>query len=166
MNIFKCTKEDFNQILDHFECFWDRSDAERLQKLKILHHPIMIYELGDNAFVIKNESLVIAYLFGIFSTTEPLAYIQFIAVHSDYKRKGHATALYKYFAKKAFDNKCKYLKSITSPENQVSIYFHKSIGMNLLGQPNDNGIPVIKDYAGHGQDRVVFLREINDSLFV
>lgn len=165
MDILKCTKDDFNQIIDNFECFWGSGDAERLHKLKILHHPIMIYELGDNAFVIKDAELVIAYLFGIFSTTEPLAYIQFVAVHSDYKRTGYATALYKHFAEKALDNNCKYLKAITSPSNQGSIRFHKSIGMDLLGQPNSDGIPVVKDYAGHGQDRVVFLREINELKF-
>jgi GNAT superfamily N-acetyltransferase len=166
MNIVKCTKDDFNQILDNFECFWGCGDAERLHKLKILHHPIMIYELGDNAFVVKNEELVIAYLFGIFSTTEPLAYIQFIAVHSDYKRAGHATALYKHFVKKALDNDCKYLKAITSPSNKDSIFFHKRIGMDLLGQPNNDGIPVVKDYAGHGLDRVVFFKELNELKFL
>jgi ribosomal protein S18 acetylase RimI-like enzyme len=166
MNVLKCSKDDFNQILDNFECFWGENDSERLHKLKILHHPILIYELGDNAFVIKKEDLVIAYLFGLFSTTEPLAYVQFIAVHSDYKRKGLATALYQYFSQKAFENKFKLLKAITTPGNQDSINFHKSICMNLLGQPNNDGIRVIKDYAGPGQDRVVFMKEISNSLIV
>jgi hypothetical protein len=32
--------------------------------------------------------------------------------------------------------------------------------MELLGEPNEGGVRVIKDYAGPGRDRVVFLKPI------
>ncbi len=40
--------------------------------------------------------------------------------------------------------------------NELSILFHQSIGMNLLGEKNENGIPVVADYAGPGSVNVVF----------
>ena len=35
------------------------------------------------------------------------------------------------------------------------------IGMEMTGVENDNGIKVIKDYSGLGQDRVVFKMKFN-----
>jgi hypothetical protein len=32
--------------------------------------------------------------------------------------------------------------------------------MQLLGDPNSDGIPVVPDYAGHGAHRVVFWKAI------
>jgi L-amino acid N-acyltransferase YncA len=160
INISKCNKADFDQIINNFHFFWGNDNSERLKKLKILHHPMMIYELGDNAFVIKDEEIVAAYLFGIFSTTEPLAYVHLIASHNNYKRMGLASALYNHFINKAKNHGCKYLKAITSYTNITSMNFHKNIGMELLGEPNKDGITVVKNYAGPNEDRVVFIKEI------
>jgi hypothetical protein len=44
----------------------------------------------------------------------------------------------------------------SAPGNAHSIAFHTSLGMSLIGQPNADGIPVVQDYAGPGEDRVVF----------
>jgi len=160
VEVLKCTKQDYDQILENLNLFWDKDDSEKLKKLKILHHPMMIYEFGDNAFVIKEGNKVVAYLLGLFSTAEPVAYVHFIACLSDYKRKGLATKLYKHFAEKAKKCGYKYLKAITSVGNTNSINFHKSLGMSLLGEPNEDGIPMIKDYSGPGEDRVVFKKEL------
>jgi len=47
MEITNCSKEDFDQILTDFGQFWehDRTPA--------LHHPTLIYEFGNSAFVIR-----------------------------------------------------------------------------------------------------------------
>jgi L-amino acid N-acyltransferase YncA len=55
---------------------------------------------------------------------------------------------------------CVELKAITSQNNEISIAFHRSLGMELLGEPNEEGIPVMRDYAGPGNDRVVFKKDI------
>lgn len=161
MQILRCTKDDFDQILSSFNLFWEVADPERLNRIKHLHHPTFIYELGDNAFVIKENGKVLAYLFGLFSRTELLAYVQFVATRRDHKRRGLATRLCEHFIAKAKQSGCKYIKSITSSSNKESILFHKSLGMELLGEPNKDGVPVVKNYAGPGQDRVVFLKELN-----
>lgn len=56
---------------------------------------------------------------------------------------------------------CKYLKAITQSKNATSIAFHQSFGMQLLGEPNEEGIRVVKNYAGpFAGDRVVFHKSI------
>jgi len=40
------------------------------------------------------------------------------------------------------------------------VKFHGKIGMTLIGEENQDGIPVVKDYAGPGEDRVVFEKQI------
>src|SRR5207302_1485048 len=50
--------------------------------------------------------------------------------------------------------------AITSPSNVESIAFHTAMGMRMLGEPNDDGVKVIRSYAGPGNDRAVFRMEI------
>jgi hypothetical protein len=48
----------------------------------------------------------------------------------------------------------------TSLDNLRSVQFHKSVGMQLLGEPDERGIPVVKDRGGPGKDRIVFRMSI------
>ncbi|MCX8129745.1 MAG: GNAT family N-acetyltransferase [Clostridia bacterium] len=160
MKISTCTKEDFDEIIENFELYWGNEKNERLQKIRTLHHPMMLYELGDNAYVVKDDNKVIAYLFGIISRKEPLAYVHMIATHRDYKRKGYARQLYEHFIEAAKQDGCKYIKAITSIGNEESRRFHTGIGMRLIGETNTQGIPVVSNYAGPGEDRVVIMKSI------
>ena len=46
------------------------------------------------------------------------------------------------------------------PTNLESIAFHKNIGMELTGNDVIDGVPVILDYSGPGEHRVVFMKDI------
>jgi GNAT superfamily N-acetyltransferase len=154
MEVTICTKEDFNQVLDEFDQFWehDRTIAQ--------HHPTIVYEFGNSSFVIKENGRVLAYLFGFLSQTGPTGYVHLLAVRSGFRRQGLANRLYAHFEQYARARGCRRLKAITSPVNGLSIDFHKSIGMLPSGEPASQGLPVVKDYAGPGRDRVVFLKDI------
>ncbi len=154
MEITTCTKEDFDSILTQFNEFWDHD------RTLALHHPTLINEFGNSAFVIKEGDKVIAYLFGFLSQTDPVGYVQLLAVREGYRRQGLAKRLYERFGQFASAHGCKQLKAITSPLNSLSISFHKSIGMKLLGDAINTGVPVVRDYSGPGKDRVVFMKEI------
>ncbi len=166
MDIVNCSKADFDNILKQLDQYWEGADLERLSKIRHLHHPMMIYELGDNAYVIKDGSRVKAYLLGLFSKTEPVAYVHFIATHKHHKRRGLARALYHHFMEKAGKNGCTHLKAITTPTNEASIAFHTKIGMRLLGEPNASHVCVVRDYAGPGEDRVVFWKKLGEKITV
>ena len=89
-----------------------------------------------------------------------MAYIKFVGVRSSYRKRGVARSLYEYFIEKAREHGSRQLKAITTVKNTGSIAFHRKIGMQLSGEPNENGIPVVREYAGPGMDRVVFLKDI------
>ena len=147
-----CTKEDFDQVLAELDQFWEHD------RTSTLHHPTIIYEFGNSSFVIKEKGRVLAYLFGFLSQTEYAGYVHLLSVRRGFRRQGLANRLYAHFEQFARSRGCTMLKAITSPVNRLSIAFHKSIGMLPTGGPDSRGLPVVKDYAGPGRDRVVFLK--------
>ena len=152
--ILICTQQDYNQILDELHEFWGARDT------RPLHHPFLIHEFGNSAFVIRRGPQVIAYLFGFISQTESVGYVHMVAVRASVRRQHLAHQLFRHFVQFARRHGCRHVKAITTPSNLDSIAFHKSLGMQLLGEPNIDGIPMIPDYAGRGSARVVFWKSI------
>jgi len=155
MEIRHCTKTDYDQIVAQVEDFWgsDRTLG--------LHHPMFVYEFGNSAYVIKDGDCVAAYLFCFLSQTEPTAYVHLVGVRTAYRRRGLARRLYAHFVAFAQSQGCTELKAITTPDNKESLAFHRAWGMELTGKPNREGIPVVENYAGPGQERVVLRRKLS-----
>jgi GNAT superfamily N-acetyltransferase len=154
MEITRCTKSDWDQIISEFTDFWGD------ERTKSLHNPILLYEFGNSAFVSKVGEKVVGYIFGFISQTEPTGYVKFIGVRRSHQKRGIGRRLYEHFTEFVRSKGCQELKAITSPTNKVSVAFHKSIGMQMTGEPNDEGVPVVKNYSGPGIDRVVFRKKI------
>jgi len=108
--IQRLTRADFDFIRSHVVDFWG-SDRPLP-----LHPPIFLYEFGDTAYVIREEGGVIAYLLGLYAQTGPMAYVQFIAVHPQARRRGLAGRLYERFESDARAHGCTDLKAITNPD--------------------------------------------------
>ncbi len=157
MQVIRCTKEDYDQIITDMAEFWN---SDHIDGLRREHNPVYFYEFGNTAFVVKEGEKVIGYLFGLFSQTSPTAYVKFIGVRASHRKRSVGRTLYEYFIALTKEQGCSELKAITSQNNKVSIVFHRSLGMELLGEPNEEGIQVVKDYAGPGADRVVFRKDI------
>jgi GNAT superfamily N-acetyltransferase len=149
-----CTPEDYFRILDALPEFWDGRDT------RALHHPFLINEFKNSAFVIRGGPQVLAYLFGFLSQSEPVGYVHTIAARASARRRRLAQQLFDHFVGFARQHGCTHIKAITTPSNAGSIAFHKSLGMELLGEPNANRIPVVPNYAGRGVARVVFWKAI------
>jgi ribosomal protein S18 acetylase RimI-like enzyme len=152
--ISTCTKQDYDRIIKDLPEFWDGRDTRRL------HHPMLIHEFGNSAFVIRDGEAIAAYLFGLISQTAPVGYVHAIAVHPDMRRARLGHKLFDHFAAFARNRNCTHVKAITTPSNSGSIAFHKSLGMQLLGEPDSAGVPVVANYAGHNEPRVVFWKAI------
>ncbi|HEY93472.1 MAG TPA: GNAT family N-acetyltransferase [Dehalococcoidia bacterium] len=157
MKITQCTKADYDQIITDMADFWNSSHVDNLRKQ---HNPIYFYEFGNTAFVVKEGETVIGYLFVFYSQTSPTAYVKFVGVRASHRKRGVGSALYEHFTSIAKGKGCSELKAITSPNNNLSIAFHRSLGMELLGEPDKDGIPVVGDYAGLGNDKMVFRKDI------
>ena len=154
VEISTCTPQDFQQILAELPEFWDGRATRHL------HHSFLIHEFGDTAFVIRDGSRVVAYLFGFLSQTQPVGYVHAIAVRASARRRHLGRHLFDHFVACARRHGCDHVKAITTPSNLGSIAFHQRLGMQLLGDPNADGIPVVPDYAGPGESRVVFWKAI------
>ncbi|OQP42740.1 hypothetical protein A4H97_11280 [Niastella yeongjuensis] len=151
MTIEHCTIDDFNQIIKDIIDFWG-SD-----RLLHLHHPYLVYEFGNTAFVIRDNGVVIAYLFGFFSQTDSVGYVHLIGVREQYQKQGLGKLLYDKFIQISRSKGIRKIKAITSPTNNKSINFHqKTIGMTLLGSPNQNGTNVVHGYSALSPETVVF----------
>jgi ribosomal protein S18 acetylase RimI-like enzyme len=150
VEISLCTEADYAQILRDIVAFWG---SERTLHL---HQPIFIHEFGNSAFVIRDGQTVAAYLFGLLSQTEPAGYVHLIGVRETYRRRGLGHQLYRRFIAFAKEHGCTAVKAITTPTNHQSIAFHTRLGMQMIGTPNADGVPVVADYSGPGQARTVF----------
>jgi GNAT superfamily N-acetyltransferase len=148
--ILKLTKPDFDQIISEVAAFWGN------ERTLSFHHPIFLYEFGNTAYVIKENDTVVAYLFGFISQIAPVAYVHLIGTRNSHQRRGLGRRLYEHFTAYAIQRGCRELKAITTSTNHASITFHKSLGMIVNGEETENGVPVIKNYSGPGQHRVVF----------
>lgn len=154
MEIDRCTHQDFLDILTDLEDFWGSDRA------RAVHHPMFVHEFGETAWVVREDDRVIAYLFGFWSQTEPIGYIHLVGVRRSHQRRGIGRGLYEAFEVRARERRCTALKAITPPVNTDSIAFHRHLGFTLLGESDEDGIQVVRDYFGPGMPRVVFEKRL------
>src|SRR5262249_33110520 len=83
-----CTHQDYDQLLVALTEFWVARYTRHL------HHPFLVHEFGNSAFVIRNGGEVVAYLFGFLSQTEPVGYVHAVAVRTSTRRQGLAQELF------------------------------------------------------------------------
>ena len=152
--IANCTRADFDQILRELADFWGN------ERTLALHHPMWFREFGNSAFVVREAETVVAYLFGFVAQTGPYGYVHLIAVRKSRRGRGLGRLLYERFTCFVQEHGCLEIRAITSPTNAESIAFHQSMGMEMLGSPNEDGIPVVEDYSGPGLHRVLFRKSI------
>ena len=152
--VVNATRADFDQIVAQLEDFWgDHPPAH-------LHHVSLINQFGNSAFVIRDGERVVAYIFGFLSQVEPSSWVHLVAVRKSHQGLGLGHRLYERFVHFAREHGATEVMAQTTPDNLGSVRFHKSVGMELLGEPDERGIPVMKDRNGPGKDRIVFRMSI------
>jgi GNAT superfamily N-acetyltransferase len=152
--VVNATRADWDQIVTELEDFWgDHAPAH-------LHHISLMNQFGNSAFVIREGDRVVAYIFGFLSQVDPSSYVQLVAVRKSHQGQGLGHRLYERFIQFAREHGAKEVMAQTTPDNLGSVRFHKSVGMELLGEPDERGIPVVKDRGGPGKNRIVFRMSI------
>ena len=150
MEIGRCTRADFLEILGGQAAFWGSHRA------LAVHHPMLIEEFGDTAFVMREGAVLCGYLFGFRAQTGPHFYIHLVAVRDGWKGRGVGRALYAHVEAVARNKGAKRLKAIVKPDNATSIAFHRALGFTAAGaEAGADAAPVVPDYAGPGRDMVV-----------
>jgi GNAT superfamily N-acetyltransferase len=165
--ISRATMADFEEIIRRLDEFWGWQDKalwteQRKQKILNMHHVMYVHEFDDTSYVIKDGNRLAAYLFGFVVESQRLAYSSLVAVRDNYRRLGLAERLYEAFAEYARGRGCALLRAVTAPANAPSIHFHtRRLGMTMQGEAGENGVPVVRDYAGIGEHRVVFEKALS-----
>jgi L-amino acid N-acyltransferase YncA len=154
MRIERCTRADFLEILKDQEAFWGSDRALPV------HHPMLLEEFGDTAFVVRDGPTLCGYLFGFFAQTGAYFYIHLVAVRNAYKGHGIGTALYAHVERLAREAGVASIKAITTPSNAGSIAFHRALGFALVGDAEQNGVRYMPNYAGKECDRVVMVKSL------
>ena len=115
--------------------------------------PRLFFEhFQQTSFVVEDYKGLAAFIIGFVSQTNPQeAYIHFVGVNPTYRKQGLAKELYGLFFDTVKQRGCHTVRCITTPINEGSIAFHQSMGFSVV---------LGKDYAGEGQDRILFSREI------
>jgi GNAT superfamily N-acetyltransferase len=136
------TPDDYADILASLPRFWGERD------LRALHHPMFLYEFGATALVIRAaDGDMVAYLLGFVAPDTAAGYVHLVGVRDSHRRQGLGRRLYAEFERRARLRGATSIKAITTPGNQASIDFHRSLGMTAT---------LVPDYAGPAEDRVVF----------
>jgi ribosomal protein S18 acetylase RimI-like enzyme len=132
---------------------------------KRLHHcvqPQLLEHFGDTALIVEADEELVAFLVGWFSQRFPdVAYVHFLGVRDDCRRRGLGRELYRRFAAIGREHGRTVLRAETGAFNQRSIAFHRSIGFTI--EPGDeivDGVAVRRDAIGIGGDYVVFSMDL------
>ena len=147
VSIDRIRDTDLAAIMRDFTRFW--GDRERLRPL---HHPMFVVEFSDTALAARRpDGQVLGYLLGFVAPTRD-GYIHLVAVRDDARGLGLARRLYDGFTELAVARGAVALKALTSPENEGSQAFHRSLGFTLTRAD---------DYGGAGQPRVVMRKPLS-----
>lgn len=114
------------------------------------------------SYVAEQDRKVVGFLVGFVSQSFPReAHIHFVGIHPQARQRGLARALYERFFAATTELGCHTVRCVTSPANQASIAFHLRMGFSPAESKDVvGGVPVIKDYDGNGEDRVLFSRAV------
>lgn len=141
------TENDYFKVIDVINQWFGGREMKHLLPRLFFEH------FQSTSFVVEDDNNTLyAFLVGFVSQTHPKeAYIHFVSVNPEVRNKGLAKELYNLFILKVRSLGCDTVKCITSPVNEKSIAYHKSMGFAVnLGT----------DYAGKGQDRILFSKHI------
>ena len=159
MRIDRATHEDFLEILRDLPDFWSSSGPP--MRTLPYHYPFLVHEFGDTAFVVREDDVVIAYLFGFMATAEPVGYIHLVGVRAAHQGAGIGRALYERFESEALARGCTHLRASIAPFNTDSRAFHAAMGFEPTGPARTpEGLPIYPDDHGPGEDVSIYSKRI------
>lgn len=156
MSIRHIEEFDYSNIISVLDEWWGgRHMSDMLPRLFFKH-------FKNTSFIIEEDNSIVAFLIGFISQTYPnKAYVHFLGIHPEHRKKGFGRQLYQAFFDTVRTLGCDTAHLVTSPINKNSIAFHTRIGFQIEeGNSNVDGISTHKDYDGPGEDRVLFVKRI------
>ncbi|GAK01111.1 LOW QUALITY PROTEIN: acetyltransferase, GNAT family [Geomicrobium sp. JCM 19055] len=157
MIIRNVIRSDYELVSPRLNEWWGgRQMSDMLPRLFFLDH------FNDSSFIAEVEGEVIGFLIGFLSQThKDEAYIHFVGVNPNHRKRGVAKELYHTFFTYVLKEERSIVRCITSPVNKTSIAYHTTMGFYIeQGDKEIDHVHVKSDYDGPGQDRVMFVKEL------
>ena len=156
ITIRKAKPADHARIIAALPDWWGGRDLTPMLPKLFLNH------FYDTSFVIESRGRMIGFLIGFLSPSiENEAYVHFMGIHPDFRKKGLGKILYERFFEICREQKRTIVRACTSPVNAGSIAFHRKIGFQIeSGDDEIGGIPVTRDYNRPNDHKVLFKRQI------
>ena len=146
MQTHNITEEDYYKVIDVLNNWWGGREMTHLLPRLFFEH------FQSTSFIVEDNEVLSAFLIGFVSQSNSNeAYIHFVGVYPKIRKNGLARELYELFFAKVRSLGCSTVRCITSPVNEGSISFHKSMGFS---------VSLKTDYAGAGQDHILFSKNI------
>jgi len=138
---------DYSRTIAVVDAWWGgRRMAGMLPRLFFVH-------FRETSFVAEEDGELEGFLCGFLSQTHPdEAYIHFVGVAPERRGTGLGRDLYERFFIAVRASGRKVVRCVTSPLNEGSIGFHRSLGFD--SEPGGEG------YDGPGQDRVLLVKRL------
>ena len=154
--IRKAVPADHDKIIAALQNWWGGRDLTAMLPRLFLNH------FNDTSFVIEKEGEMIGFLIGFISPSlKNEAYVHFMGVHPDFRKKGIGTLLYESFFEICRRHGRNIIRACTSPVNRGSVEFHQRIGFQIeAGDDEIDDLPVTSDYNRHGDHKVRFAKLI------
>ena len=157
MQIRHPEEEDYYRIITVVNDWWGgRSMTEMLMRLFFVH-------FRDTSFIAEIDGEIVGFLIGFLSQTYPdEAYVHFLGVHPNFRKRGVALTLYERFFDAVRQRGRGIVRLVTATVNKESIAFHTHIGFEIEPQETKiDGIPFYPNYDGPGNDRVLFVKRLS-----
>jgi ribosomal protein S18 acetylase RimI-like enzyme len=147
MNTRSIRDSDYFKVIPVINDWWGGRQVTHLLPRLFFEH------FQNTSFVIEDDDNLVAFLIGFISQTHiNESYIHFVGVHPEYRKKGIARELYELFFSKVRDCGCDTVRCITTPINEGSVKFHTQLGFSTS---------IATDYAGSGQNRILFVKTLS-----
>jgi GNAT superfamily N-acetyltransferase len=156
ITIRKAQPPDHGKIISALKDWWDGRDLTAMLPKLFLNH------FCDTSLVIEKQGQMIGFLIGFMSPAlKNEAYVHFMGVHPDFRKKGTGKTLYEHFSDICQANGRTIIRACTSPVNKGSVGFHAKLGFQIeSGDDVIDGIPVTRDYNRPGDHKVLFTKII------
>jgi GNAT superfamily N-acetyltransferase len=158
ITIRKTKPSDHASVIAALQGWWGGRDLTAMLPKLFLNH------FNDTSFVAENNDQMSGFLIGFLSPSLKLkneAYVHFMGVHPDFRKKGIGTTLYERFFEICRTHGRNIIRACTSPVNRGSVEFHERIGFQLeAGDDEIDGLPVTRDYNRPGDHKVLFTKII------
>ncbi|MFB1051996.1 GNAT family N-acetyltransferase [Paraliobacillus sp. JSM ZJ581] len=157
MEIRNVKSSDYYIISPLINEWWDgREMSNKLPKLFFDY-------FNNTSFIAEKDGEIVGFLIGFLSQSDTnVAYIHFVSVNPEFRKKQIGRRLYNAFFNSIKKNNRNVVRAVTSPVNKASIVYHTKMGFNIeKGDIEIDGVSVFSDYDGINQDRVLFVKKTN-----